>query len=255
MADRVVMSRFVGSAPVTVLISQALRRRVREHGGDPLITYYDLDSGERTELSGVSFANWVDKTSNLLADELLVEPGDQVELALAATHPGHWVTLIWELACWQVGAVVTQDHGPSAAVLVTGPDHESDAHSAADPATQVLACSLHPLGLGLPTPPEPPALDYNVEVRGQPDEHAAVPQSGLAPAWLALGVRRTQAELVDPAYASSVRRLIQPFDPWTTARYALLGPLIGGGSTVLVTGQSTAERLAAIAEQERAELN
>ena len=186
---------------------------------DPLITYYDLDSGERTELSAVTFGNWVDKTSNLLVDELLLEPGDQVELALAATHPGHWVTLIWELACWQVGAVVTLEHGPSAAVLVAGPDR---ADWAAGPATQVLLCSLHPLGLGLPTPPDPPALDYAVEVRGQPDQHAAVPQSGLALAWLALGVRRTQAELVDPAYASAARRLIRPSDPWTTTRDALL---------------------------------
>ena len=194
---------------MTVLISQALRRRVREHGGDPLITYYDLDSGERTELSGVSFANWVDKTSNLLVDELLVEPGDQVELALAATHPGHWVTLVWELACWQVGAVVTLDHGPSAAVLVTGPDHEPTPTRLPIRATQVLACSLHPLGLGLPTPPVPPALDYNVEVRSQPDQHAAVPQSGLALAWL--DARRTP----DPGRAgrSRVRLGGSPADP------------------------------------------
>jgi hypothetical protein len=102
-------------------------------------------------------------------------------------------------------------------------------------------------------PPEPPVLDYAVEVRGQPDQHAAVPQSGLALAWLAPGVRRTQADLVDPAYASAARRLIRPSDPWTTTRDALLGPLIGGGSTVLVVGDVGAERLAAIAEQERAE--
>jgi uncharacterized protein (TIGR03089 family) len=234
---------------VTELISQALRRRVRERGGDPLITYYDLDSGERTELSGVTFGNWVDKTSNLLADELLLEPGDQVELALAATHPGHWVTLIWQLACWQVGAVVTLEHGPSAAVLAAGPDSDWTA----GPTTQVLLCSLHPLGLGLTTPPDPPSLDYAVEVRGQPDQHAAVPQSGLALAWLAPGVRRTQADLVDTAYGSAARRLIRPSDPWTTTREALLAPLIGGGSTVLVVGDADAGRLAAIAEQERAE--
>ena len=232
-----------------MLVSPALRHRVRERGGDPLITYYDLDSGERTELSAISFANWVDKTSNLLVDELLLEPGDQVELALAAGHPGHWVTLVWELACWQVGAVVTLDHGPSAAVWVTGPD----AGPIASTSAQVLACSLHPLGLGLPTPPLPPALDYNVEIRSQPDQHVAVPQSGLALAWLTPGVRRTQAELVDPGYASAGRRLVRPTDPWTTARDALLGPLIGGGSTVIMTGTADEARLAAIADQERAD--
>ncbi len=234
---------------MTKLISQALRRRIRERGGDPLITYYDLDSGERTELSGTTVGNWVDKTSNLLADELLLDPGDQVELALAASHPGHWVTLIWQLACWQVGAVVTLEHAPSAAVLVAGPDSDETVR----PSTPVLRCSLHPLGLGLAAPPDPPVLDYAVEVRGQPDQHAAVPQSGLALAWLSPGVRRTQADLVDPAYASAARRLIRPTDPWTTTRDGLLAPLIGGGSSVLVAGVGDPDRVTAIAEQERAE--
>ena len=54
------------------LITGRLRRWIRDRGSEPLITYYDLVSGERTELSGVSFANWVDKTSNLLVDELML---------------------------------------------------------------------------------------------------------------------------------------------------------------------------------------
>ena len=72
-----------------------------------MITYYDLGSGERTELSGVSFANWVDKTSNLLVDELMIDPADHGRAGPGRDHPGHWVTLVWQLACWQVGAVVT----------------------------------------------------------------------------------------------------------------------------------------------------
>ena len=80
-----------------------------------------------------------------------------------------------------------------------------------------------------------------------------MPQSGLARAWLALDVRRTQADLVEPAYASAARRLIRPSDPWSTTRDGLLAPLIGNGSTVLVVGTSDADRLAALAEQERAE--
>ena len=34
----------------------------------PLLTYYDDATGERTELSGTSLANWVAKTANLLVD-------------------------------------------------------------------------------------------------------------------------------------------------------------------------------------------
>ena len=181
----------VRSHLVSELITGRFRRWIRDRGSEPLITYYDLASGERTELSGISFANWVDKTSNLLVDELMVEPADQVELSLATTHPGHWVTLVWELACWQVGAVVTLGQPSSAHILAAGPE----------PSTilgqnfQLVICSLHPLGLGLPTPPTGGALDYALEVRGQPDQHAAPPQSTLALAWRDQERQLTQAEL------------------------------------------------------------
>ena len=241
----------VRSHLVSELITGRLRRWIRDRGSEPLITYYDLASGERTELSGVSFANWVDKTSNLLVDELMVEPADQVELSLAATHPGHWVTLVWELACWQVGAVVTLGQPSSAQVLATGP--EPLAISGQN--FQLVSCSLHPLGLGLPTPPTGGALDYALEVRGQPDQHAASPQSDLALAWRDPERELTQAELVDRPVPPARRRLIQPSDPWTTARAALLDPLLSGGSSVIVVGAADAAALARIADQERAELD
>ena len=34
----------------------------------PLLTFYDDATGERTELSGATLANWVAKTANLLVD-------------------------------------------------------------------------------------------------------------------------------------------------------------------------------------------
>lgn len=231
------------------LISGRLRRWVRDRGSEPLITYYDLDSGERTELSGISFANWVDKTSNLLVDELLIAPEDPVELALAAGHPGHWVTLVWQLACWQVGAVVTLGQPSSAKVLAAGPDQGWFSGQNA----QVVICSLHPLGLGLPQPPTGGVLDYALEVRGQPDKHAAMPQSGLAPAWWDGQRQLTQAELINRPVPAPGRRLIRPSDPWSTTQAALLDPLVGGGSSVIVVGAADADTLARIAEQEKAE--
>ena len=75
-------------AGMSELISGRLRRWVRDRGASPLLTYYDLATGERTELSGVSLANWVDKTSNLLVDELGAGAGDQVELTLAERPRG-----------------------------------------------------------------------------------------------------------------------------------------------------------------------
>jgi uncharacterized protein (TIGR03089 family) len=230
---------------MTELIAARLRRWVRNQGASPLLTYYDPARGERVELSGVSAANWVDKTSNLLVDELDVQPGDAVDLTLAKGHPGHWVSLVWVLACWQVGAVATVDC-PGAAVAVLGPDDAADTVRA----ETVLVCSLHPLGLPLTGPPPAGALDYALEVRTQPDQYAAVPQSGLALAWRDPERQLTHADLVAET-GSGVRRLVQPTDPWTTARTALVEPLLGGGSTVVVAGSVDAERRAEIAAQER----
>jgi uncharacterized protein (TIGR03089 family) len=231
------------------LISGRLRRWVVERGASPLVTYYNLATGERTELSGVSMANWVDKTSNLLVDELGAEPGDQVELAVAERNPGHWVTLVWPLACWQVGAAVTLGRRTSATVVVVGPDDSTDAA----PGALVLMCSLHPLGLPLTKPPGGGVLDFVLEVRAQPDQHALVPQSGLALAWRDATRQLTQADLLTEA-PTDRRRLVRPSDPWTTVREGLLAPLLGGGSSVVVTGPATPDQLASIAGQEQADL-
>ena len=230
------------------LIGGRLRRWVRDQGASPLVTYYDPEHGERVELSGVSVANWVDKTSNLLVDELDVEPGDAVELTLAKAHPGHWVSLVWMLACWQVGAAVNLDQ-VGARVAVLGPGDPVEAVRA----DTALVCSLHPLGLPLPGPPPAGALDYALEVRSQPDQHAAVPQSGLILAWRDRDRQLTQADLVERP-GSGERRLVRPTDPWDAARLALVEPLIGGGSSVVVAGPADAERLTRIAAQERAEV-
>jgi uncharacterized protein (TIGR03089 family) len=91
---------------MTALLSELLRQRVNTNGSAPLLTFYDLDSGARTELSATSFSNWVDKTSNLLVDEVAVGEGDVISMPLAVEAPGHWLTAVWQLACWQVGLVV-----------------------------------------------------------------------------------------------------------------------------------------------------
>src|SRR5688500_7214303 len=74
----------------------------------PLITFYDDSTGERVELSVVTFANWVAKTANLLVDGLGAEPGQQVSLDL----PAHWQAAVWHAACWAAGLVTVPD--PSA---------------------------------------------------------------------------------------------------------------------------------------------
>ncbi len=228
------------------LINDRLRRRLRDHGSAPLLTYYNLGTGERTELSGVTFANWADKTANLLVDELMIDRGDQVELAVAVSHPGHWVGLAWALACWQVGAVVSVGQSTSARAVVCGPDW-----SPYDGVPELVACSLHPLGLGFTAPLPAGVLDYALEVRGQPDVYAAVPQSGLAPAWRDDQRQLTQTDLTATPATGPRRRLVRPGAPWATMSAALVEPLLSGGSAVIVAGDADPDQLARIAGDER----
>ena len=65
------------------LIAERLRQRVKNDGSAPLLTYYDLRSGERVELSAASFSNWVDKTSNLLVEEVAATEGEVISMPLA----------------------------------------------------------------------------------------------------------------------------------------------------------------------------
>ncbi|MEI8082681.1 MAG: TIGR03089 family protein, partial [Actinomycetes bacterium] len=44
----------------------------------PFVTFYDVSTSERVELSGTTFENWVAKTANFLRDEFDIEPGSRV---------------------------------------------------------------------------------------------------------------------------------------------------------------------------------
>ncbi len=232
--------------PRDLNLAALLTDRRRSRGSEPLLTYYDLTTGERTELSGTTFGNWVDKTANLLLDADL-EPGDPVRLPLVGSCPGHWVSLVWCAAVWQVGGVVALGDG-AAAISVLGPDGIAE-----PPDTDlVLACSLHPFGLGF-TPPLPaPLVDYGLDVRGFPDVFLGTPAAD-GPGWEDGGSTLTQAELIATAPGDpDVRLLVRPGAPLPTVQQALLRPLRGAGSTVVVVGPADTARLAQLAAQEHA---
>jgi uncharacterized protein (TIGR03089 family) len=220
-------------------IADRLDARIRDgRGGEPLITYYDLGSGERTELSAVTFSNWVAKTANLL-QELAVGENDVVRLKLSQRHPGHWVTLVWEAACWRVGATVgAAAQTGRVAALIVGPDWSGyETSTAAD----IIACSLHPLGLGFADELPTGVLDYALEVRGQPDAYSGPPASGSTTAWVDEARSLTLAELAEVgADEAALRRLVRPTDPWSTAKAALLTPINTGGSIVIAVGDDSA---------------
>lgn len=210
----------------------SLVERVRRDGSSPLITHYDAAADSRIELSALTFANWVDKTANLIVD-LGHGDGDPIDLPIVLTHPGHWVSLVWVAAAWQRGCAVGLGESGSD-LMVVGPGDERRAET-------TVMCSLHPLGRGLTEAPAD-VVDY-VEVFAQPDLHDEAVGRGEA-VWDTMPV-----EHVDP---SSERLLLaDPTAGLDTVALALIAPVLGGGSTVLACGYD-AGALDVIAVSERA---
>ena len=221
------------------------------HGGSrPLVTAYDDATGERTELSVATYANWVAKTANLLVDELMLDPGDTVLLDL----PPHWLGTVFVGGAWTAGLAVAPagaagDRGLETAAVVCGPD---------DPAAHlgrgvpVVACSLRPFaGPFTETLPQG-VLDHGTMWPGQADVfEPVVPPGPAAVAWQPGG--STQGELLDRAAdGSGPVRLLTDADPCLEeAVPAFLRPLVSGGSLVLVRRPDDS-RWASHRESERA---
>jgi uncharacterized protein (TIGR03089 family) len=134
----------------------------------PLITFYDDLSGERTELSATTLANWVAKTANLLQDEFDVGPGSSVAVSL----PVHWQTAAVLLGVWSCGAAVLDTAGEDddrfaeADVVLAAADRLPPLEEQDLP--ELMGLSLHPLGMGM-TGYAGPARDFALEVRGHGD--------------------------------------------------------------------------------------
>jgi len=225
------------------LIAERLRQRVRIDGSAPLITYYDLGSGERVELSAISFSNWVDKTSNLLVEEVAVTEGDAISMPLAMEAPGHWLTAVWELACWQVGLVVDLTDDQLAVAAVTGRQFRGY------PARDVFACALHPLGFGFAEPLPDGVRDYAVDVRVHADRFFGERPEPDATAWVDDERTLSQADLAT-VQGPALRRLVRAADPWGTCHDGVVTALMTGGSAVIVVG-GEADQVARIADTER----
>jgi uncharacterized protein (TIGR03089 family) len=235
---------------MTTTPADVLDRRLRLAPADPLITWYDERTGERTELSAVTFANWVAKSANLLRDGLGLGGGDRVALAL----PTHWQAAPLAHAVWRLDAIVAEPHaaaGPVELLITGGTLGTGGDETEAD---EVLALALRPLGL----PGEPPtdgAHDYDRDIRIHGDRFDGPRNDPAAPGYLdAAGRALSQAELVERATRSAQgQRPLLALGPQSGADQALVG-LIGAlcpdGVVVVVGGDD--ERLQRIATAERA---
>jgi uncharacterized protein (TIGR03089 family) len=229
---------------MTALLADRLRQRVSLAGSAPLLTCYDLESGARTELSATTFGNWVDKTSNLLQDDVAVGEGDVISMPLAIEAPGHWLTAVWQLACWQVGLVVDLTNPYTAAAVVTGRHWQGHAER------DIFACALHPLGFGFDEPLPDGVRDYAIEVRRHADRYFGYPPEPGATAWVDAERTLSQEDLVT-VDGPSERRLVRAGDPWPTCRDGILAALVTGGSAVVVVGGND-DQVTRIADSERA---
>ncbi len=208
----------------------------------PFVTYYDHGTGERVELSGVTMANWVAKTSNFLVDDLDAAPGTRVRIGL----PSHWLRFIWLLSCWTVGAAVVDGSARERAdVGVSGPDLVAD-----EPLR--VAASLRPLGARFAEAPEG-FLDLGAEVPPHGDVFVALdPPTAQTVAIDLDGEELTHAELAAGTSPSAERLLVEPGSVRRDADL-LVAAALGGGSLVLVTS-ATPDALTSVADQERARI-
>jgi uncharacterized protein (TIGR03089 family) len=230
---------------VTTFVA-VLDRLLRGETGRPLVTFYDHASGERTELSVATYANWVAKTASLLADEYDLERGQSLRVDL----PPHWLGPVFLGAAWTIGLVVTQDDDPTA--VVCGPGGlERWAARATD--VPVLASALHPLGMRFAEPLPSGVHDFGAEVWSQPD--AFVAYDPPTDDDLALDAT-SHGDLWDAAAAGSVLadggRVLTEENPASPSGIpSFTEPLARGGSLVVVVNAGP-EQLDATYAAERA---
>ena len=237
--------------------ADALAAQLRRDAGRPFITFYDHATGERTELSVTTYANWVAKAASLLAEEADLDRGSRLHVDL----PPHWMSTVFLGAAWTLGATVVMRTPPDDLpgveldAVVTGP-HGLE-RWAGSGVRAVLACSLHPLGRPFTEPLPAGVLDVGVEIWSQPD--AFTPWDPPTDADLAVVARELelrQGEMMLAATAGSLLtdggRLLSVADPASPpGTVTLTEPLVRSGSLVLVRNPDPA-RLDEVYAAERA---
>lgn len=231
-----------------------LSARKRSAGALPLVTYVDAGTGERTELSATSTENAAAKIANALRDDLALETGDVVSVAL----PLHWQLAAWCAGIWTAGCAIAPTADAGARLLVTDEAGLASIDLTTD--GEVAVVSGHPFGLPIARALPSGAFDVTVTVRQQPDAFLHdLPTSDLD-ALVADGVVLSQGDVVLRA-----RALAQAWGLEAGGRLLVDGrlgavgrilacvavPLVADAAVVLVGGDLSQEALDDVVRRER----
>ncbi|WBB77387.1 TIGR03089 family protein [Micromonospora sp. WMMD882] len=193
----------------------------------PLLTWYDDATGERTELSGATLANWVAKTGNLLVDDVAAGPGSVAGVLL----PPHWQTAAVLLGCWSAGLTVAGTPGPAGAMAGTpGP---AGAMAGTPGPAGAMAGTPRPAGAVAGAPGPVDVLFAAADRVGEADAWSAGERYALALAPFAAPLRELPAGWAD--YVIEVRGHGDHFTPYPGGR-ELVGVAAERAATLGLTG-------------------
>lgn len=148
---------------------------LKKHQSPSLIWY--SAPGERVELSGRVFDNWVSKTANFLVEELDVEVDDAVVLPRQL----HWRTLAIAVASMRVGAVIREQAEDARASFAFTPQDIEDADAEYAVLVEQSALGMRFMGK---VPDSLDAVDYAFEVRSFADVYMGFNQpDAITPAF------------------------------------------------------------------------
>ncbi|GGM11662.1 TIGR03089 family protein [Micromonospora yangpuensis] len=230
-------------------------------GEQPLLTYLDGTTGERTELTAAELGGWAARSAGLLRDGCGLAPGSRVAVLL----PPHWRTAAVLLGAWSVGLTVSFRPRATAGlpVLEPGGDRPYDAvfvtPARLDDWLEEVPAGTHRYLVGTGAQPlvEPPAgwLDWSIEVLRHGDTppahhliHPADPASPDGTSYGALG--RIAAEMAGKLDLRAGDRLLVDVAEHEQPLKWLLAPLLTGAS-VLLAADLDPDRRAALIDAEQ----
>lgn len=227
---------------------QAFAELLAAEPSRPFVTFYDESTGERSELSVRSLANWVAKTHHLLGDELGLGRGDTAQLAL----PAHWISVPIVLGCLSAGLTLSSDDGDVAFVAPETLDAAGDA-------LDVFVIAPRAAAVGLQGEQPTRGTDYVTAVRPQADAWATVRFGADDDAGCCAGYTRAQVMVEARRRAESLgvaagSRVLTTRE-WTGAEDwidTLFVPLAVGGSVVIVRNSEGDDVVQRRMTQERA---